>query len=347
MPTSCSHYFKETIRAAEDRGIDGDFLLAKVGLTREQVDDPGWRGDVQQLASLVQLIWYALDDELMGFLDRPAKPGTFALMAYGVLAEPSLEQALRKGVLFYQLVNSSLGMTLTEDAGCIRLGIRFSRPELDPEHYFLEFWMTIWYRLVGWLAGATPPLVKATFAYPRPVTYADELRYIFRCDHVFDAAETSLCFDRDFLQQPVVRRRAEMKKFLSVAPLGFMVVPEDETSMARRVRTLLLGTRTLPLEFPQLAEVARHLNFTEQTLRRRLREESTSYREIKENIRRDIAVQRLINSSMPVQQIGELVGYAEARAFTRAFRQWTGSSPSQYREQLTQRLRPQDRTAGS
>ncbi|MFE2995722.1 AraC family transcriptional regulator [Nocardia sp. NPDC059246] len=342
MPTSCAHYFQATLRGAERCGLDADVLLANVGLDRDSVFDPAWRGDVELLARLVQLVWYALDDEFMGFLASPARPGTFAMMAHTALAEPSVERALRKGVLFYSLVCDSMRMTLTDDPETVRLSITFARPELDPEHYFLEFWTTIWYRLIGWLAGALPPLRKVTFAYPRPSAYADELRYIFRCEHVFDSDETAIWFDRSFLQQPVVRTRAELKQFLSVAPVGFMMVPGDEESMARRVRTSLQAGRTLPLDFPPLAELARQLNLAEPTLRRRLREESTSYREIKESIRRDIAVQRLIGSSMSVQQIGELVGYAETRAFTRAFKHWTGLSPGQYRAHIARQFRPED-----
>lgn len=340
VPTSSSHYFKETIKGAERRGIDTDLLLQDVGLTRREVFDPAWRGDVTLLARLVQLVWYALDDEHMGFLARPAKPGIFALMTHTLIGEPSVERALRKGVLFYNLTqHESMAMTLADDATTVRLEISFVDPDLDPAHYFLEFWATIWYRLIGWLAGGVPPLLEATFSYPRPAHYAHELAYIFRCPHIFESPTTALIFDREFLQKPIVRNREELKRFLSLAPLGFMTVPEDEFSVARQVRAVLFGERALPLDFPPLPALARQLNMTEQTMRRRLREESTSYREIKENIRRDIAVHRLLSTTMAVERIGELVGYAEARAFTRAFKQWTGDSPTAYRARLARQFR--------
>ena len=340
MATSCAYYFQETIRSAERRGIDANLLLDEIGLDRDRVFDPSWRGDVELLARLVQLMWYALDDEFMGFLSQPARPGTFALMAYGIINEPSLEAALSKGVRFYHLITDAMTLALDGDEKNLRLSIEFACAELDPSHYFLEFWTTIWYRLVGWLAGALPPLKAATFSYPKSDEYADELRYIFRCPQHFDSDATSVVFDRTFLQQPVVRTRAELKLFLASAPLGFMSVPADELSVARQVRTSLMGTRTLPLQFPSLGSIASQINMAESTLRRRLQEESTSYRQIKEDIRRDLAVQRLLGSSIPIQQIGELVGYGETRAFTRAFRQWTGDSPAAYRDRLADKFRP-------
>lgn len=338
MATSCAYYFQQTLRSAQRHGINPDVLLTEIGLDKDRVFDPSWRGDVELLARLVQLMWFALDDEFMGFLSRPARPGTFAMMTYGIINEHSLEAALRKGVLFYRLITDAMIMSLDGDGKQLRLSIEFARLELDPSHYFLEFWTTIWYRLVGWLAGALPPLTAATFSYPKPVEYADELRYIFRCPQYFDAGVTSVVFDREFLQQPVVRSRAELKQFLAAAPLGFMSTPADENSIARQVKAALMATRSLPLTFPPLNSVARQMSMAESTLRRRLSEESTSYREIKENIRRDLAVQRLLGSSAPVQQVGELVGYSEARAFTRAFKQWTGHSPAAYRGHLTSKF---------
>jgi AraC-like DNA-binding protein len=73
---------------------------------------------------------------------------------------------------------------------------------------------------------------------------------------------------------------------------------------------------------------------TEQTLRRKLKDESTSYRAIKETIRRDVAVEKLLGSSMAVDEVSSLLGYSESRAFTRAFLQWTGLSPAKYRARV-------------
>lgn len=72
----------------------------------------------------------------------------------------------------------------------------------------------------------------------------------------------------------------------------------------------------------------------EQSLRRKLKQESTSYRAIKENIRRDIAIEKLIRGNLPISEIAEMLGYSETRAFTRAFHNWTGVSPIQYRERF-------------
>lgn len=332
MSTSCSHYFQETIRGAERCGLDTEALMAEVGLSKADVFDPHWRGKSEQLARLVQLVWIATNDEFMGFMARPCKFGTFAMMSHCIIGEQSLEAAFRKGIRFYDLFTDEIRMCLDLDEDRAIFRVVFKHPELDAQHYFMEFWLSIWYRMIGWMGGMTAPLLFASFCYPKPEHYIEEFKYMFPCDHQFDAPETSLVFDRKHLKLPIVRTTQELKRFLSVAPLGFMTIPGDVTSYARRVRTHLLKDRRMPLEFPDFADVARHFHMGEQTLRRKLRFESTSYRDIVENIRRDISIQKLLKGKNSVSSIADLMGYSETRAFTRAFREWTGMSPIQYKE---------------
>ena len=62
----------------------------------------------------------------------------------------------------------------------------------------------------------------------------------------------------------------------------------------------------------------------------RLLEESSSYQKVKDGMRRDLALTKLVQEGCSVSEVAELVGYSEARSFTRAFRNWTGLSPREY-----------------
>jgi AraC-like DNA-binding protein len=342
MSTSCSHYFSETIRGAERCGLDTARLLADVGIDRNDIYDPAWRGRSEQLARLVQLVWLALGDEFMGFTEHRCKTGIFAMIVHGTIGEESIERAIRKGIRFYGLVTDDIRMELDVDADEAVFRVVFARPELDPNQYFLEFWLSIWYRLVCWMAGAPAPLKRASFSYPRPEVRIEEFKYMFPTSYTFDAPETQLVFKRSFLQQPINRTREELKHMLSVAPLGFMMMPSDVTSYGRQVRNLLLPDKKVPLEFPDFSEVASQFNMIEQTLRRKLKQEGTSYRAIKENIRRDLAIEKLVRGNLPVSKIAEILGYSETRSFTRAFHEWTSMSPVQYREHFHRHLELQD-----
>jgi AraC-like DNA-binding protein len=331
MPTSCSHYFREAIAGARRRGVDVDAVLAEVGLTHAQLEDPEWRGDLTLLARIVQLTVEALNDEFMGYASQRSKPGTFAMMTHCVIHEPSIEQAMRKGVLFYCLFTDALEMSIDVDDTGGSWTLRLARPELDPAHYFEEFWLSIWFRLWGWLAGEPPALQAVEFAYSTEPSVRTELGLLFRHEPTFDAAATVLRFDHGFLHRPIVRSRQDLKEFLAHTPLGVMTPTPQEMQMAQRVKSLVHVPVHGPAEFPSFSEVAAKLYLTEQTLRRRLQAEATSYREIKQTIRRDVAERMLRETDLPVHEVSELAGYSEPRAFMRAFQDWTGLTPATFR----------------
>ena len=86
---------------------------------------------------------------------------------------------------------------------------------------------------------------------------------------------------------------------------------------------------------PSLDEAADRLHMSPRTLHRRLEEEGTSFRAIKDGLRRDLAISQLSHSDKSVLDIALDLGFAEASAFHRAFKKWTGARPGEYRRALT------------
>ena len=81
-----------------------------------------------------------------------------------------------------------------------------------------------------------------------------------------------------------------------------------------------------------LGQYTNALHFSVRTLARKLQAEGTSFQAIKDELRRDVAIQLLTQSRLAVAQIGLRVGFEDATCFQRAFRQWTGSAPGAYRK---------------
>jgi AraC-like DNA-binding protein len=87
-----------------------------------------------------------------------------------------------------------------------------------------------------------------------------------------------------------------------------------------------------PPEWPQFETMADELGLSHATLRRRLLEEGQSFQRIKDGLRRDMAIDLLTHSDKPITHIAIALGFAEPSAFHRAFRQWTGARPGEYRQ---------------
>ena len=80
----------------------------------------------------------------------------------------------------------------------------------------------------------------------------------------------------------------------------------------------------------RIGEVARALGYSRQTLYRRLKAEGATFEEVLESLRHRVAL-RLIREGLPVKEVAWRLGFSDAAAFSRAFKRWTGSSPSELR----------------
>jgi AraC-like DNA-binding protein len=332
MATIDGYYFQVCTKGADRAGIAMHDLVHGTGLNPEDFAVPGWRGPAEAMALLVRNIWASLDDEFMGYTGRCVRPGSFAFACELALEGADVADGLARAARFYNLLDAGIETRIGATAEGLEVAVRFGQPARDPDHYFGEFWMIIWHRLACWLAGETISLLSAEFDYPRPQAYFEEFKYLFPCRHRFDGGARRIVMDAHALHAPIRRTAAELEAMIAAAPLDIMTIPASDASVARQVRQLL--TRGPDLTIGELAAETR---LSPHKLRRLLREEGANLVTIRENVRRDKAVRLLTASNATVEAIAEALGYAEARSFTRAFRHWTGRSPSEWRASAVRR----------
>ncbi|HMO75645.1 MAG TPA: AraC family transcriptional regulator ligand-binding domain-containing protein [Sphingopyxis sp.] len=326
MATIDGYYFGVCTKGAERAGKRVGDLVAGTGLDPRDFARPGWRGSAGAMALLVRNIWASLDDEMMGYASRPAAPGSFAFACELALEGRDVADGLARAARFYNLLGAGIETRIAPSREGLEVAVRFAEPGRDPDHYFSEFWMIIWHRLACWLAGETISLLSAEFDYPRPEAYFEEFKYLFPCRHRFEGDARRIVMDAHALHAPIRRTAAELEAMIAAAPLDIMTIPASDASVARQVRQYLTRSPDLTL-----GELAHATGLSPHKLRRLLREEGTALATIRENVRRDKAVRMLTGGNATVEAIAEALGYAEARSFTRAFRQWTGRSPSAWR----------------
>ena len=86
---------------------------------------------------------------------------------------------------------------------------------------------------------------------------------------------------------------------------------------------------------PTLPETARALGISTRTMQRQLKEEGTTYAEVLDALRREMAAGLLHNHTLAIYEVAFLLGYSEPSTFYRAFRRWHGMSPGDYRREET------------
>lgn len=329
MATVDIHYVRAALNCAVRKGIAAEPLLEQVGIRHEKLSQADARAHGDQMTRLVQSVWEALGDEFMGCTEHPCKPGAFAFMARHSLHYNSLGAVLRQGILFYNLFTDDIQMILEQQGDRVVLGVEFSKPELDPDYFFREFWLIIWHRFASWIIGKKIPLHEVSFTCPKPA-HQSELKYLFPCQHRFNRPVLQFSFNAAFLSLAPVQTQRDLSQFLRHSPADLITIPGDEEGFRARIRSSLLHQDGNVLHCPSLERLAGSFNISSQTLRRKLKREGTSYPQIKDEIRRDLAVEKLFSQKLSVSEIAHSLGYSESRSFTRAFKQWTGVTPSAY-----------------
>ena len=127
------------------------------------------------------------------------------------------------------------------------------------------------------------------------------------------------------------------------ADLKLQLAAQNERwPVADRVRGALVDL--MPAGRTGAEDVARALGISRSTLQRRLRDEGTSYQDVLDDTRCDMAMRYLTKTTLRADEIGSVLAYRDANSFSRSFRRWTGLSPLAFRQQAAQRMNGSDPT---
>jgi AraC-like DNA-binding protein len=159
-----------------------------------------------------------------------------------------------------------------------------------------------------------------------------DYRDYFGCDLVFSSAPGRLVFSSAILDEPLPQGDPESSEHFQQQCQMMIARLTSQSHFVDDVRMMILAR---PGYFPDIDFLAEKMSMSVRTLRRRLREEGSSYRELLDEIRFGLARDYLTDTRLPLEEISELLGYSEPGNFSHAFRRWSGQSPRLYRQELT------------
>lgn len=321
------HFVRAALVGARRQGLAAEPLLARSGIPVTLLADPLARVTAQQYTRLVQVLWDTLDDEYMGFGPVRSPRGSFATMGLLTVHCPDLASALRRARSFYQLFPNAPEGRLVDAGEIARFELRTDGFD-DPDHFMVESLLVLWHRFASWLIGHRIPLQRTDFRYPAPPHVA-EYPLMFGCKPNFAQPSTALSFHRRYLELPVVQDEASLRRFLRHSPADLFPRRDYQPSLTEQVRRIV--GRAPGNSGPTPEAVASRLDVSEATLRRKLRAEGTSFREVRDHLLRDEAVASLVRGAETVEELALRLGFSDASAFHRAFKRWTGSNPGAYR----------------
>ncbi|SEI89972.1 AraC-type DNA-binding protein [Azotobacter beijerinckii] len=316
----------EALLGATQRKLDVSLALQQAHIAPELLDAPRARVSTVSFARLWVALANLLDDEFFGIDNHPMRRGSYRLMCHAVLNCDTLGQALRRMLSFLRLVlddiygelrcENSHALIIMHDRGTIR------------RLFCYGTWLIFVHGLACWLVNRRIPLLELSFRAPKP---ADDSDYRMRfCEKIqFDAPITCVRFNSSFLDLKIAQTPASLTTFLKAAPENLLVKYRNDDSISIQIRRQLRGQS--PDDWPELEKMARVLRMSNSTLQRRLQAEGVNYQRLKDDLRRDIAINLLSCAGLTVTDVAAQTGFQEASAFHRAFKKWTGMSPGVYR----------------
>ena len=309
------------------RGMPVGGFLLEAGIAPQLLEQRGARVTADQYVTLLRLLIERLDDDALGFLSRPFKRGSFALVARSAIGAPTLEVAMRRVARTFQLLQDDVVLKPLRDGPLAGWALVFGDHVARPPAFLHELLLRVLWRLLAWLAGGQLSARRFDFAFPSPA-YAGGYGKIFPATLGFERSHSAFWFDASRLPSPVRRDEAALRAFLADAQ-DYVVVPRrGDDVFSARVRTHL--QQMLP-DWPDLTATAATLHMSTATVQRHLAVEGTSFQALKDELRRDLAIVRLNTSSVALASLASELGFADSAAFQRAFKSWTGSAPGAYR----------------
>ena len=321
-------FVRMVVHAYTARGLDPAQALQQAQIAPQDVKNQQARVTAAQFEALNAHAMQELDDEALGWFSRRLPWGSYGMLCRASLGAPNLGVALKRWCRHHRLLTSDIVLDLRVADGVATMSITENRPLGE----FREFCLVSSLRFVlgyaCWAIDSRIALRAASFPFAAP-GHSDAYPLMFPGTVQFGAAQASVSFDAQYLALPLQRDEPALRTMLKRAlPLTVLQYRRDRL-LGQRVRELLRTPQ--PVHAATADGLAARLHMSSRTLHRQLLEEGVSLQALKDEVRREQAMDQLRRSSRPIKQVALAVGFRNEKSFSRAFRGWTGSTPGEFR----------------
>ena len=329
-----NRYVQHTLDVLRDQGID---VLPLV--QRHAIDETALSGDTgvitqQQYSALLDEVIRRYQLPGLGLLDgRGVNLLDHGLLGYAMFASASLGKAIERHSKYQDVLGAVLhtALFIEGDTAYLRV-VSVARPDMVNTaaklHYELERLFTQWAEIGSAIGRDRHWYSRIELTYPAP-SYKAMYREILGEPVLFQCPHNQMVFPADLLQSPLSianEQAAQLCEKQCAALLGEM---QQTEGIVGELRRLLANS---PGHYPSIEEAAAKFAMGERTLRRRLAEENTTYKQVVLDFRMELAAGYLRGKEMAIQEVAYVTGYADPSNFHRTFSRYHGMTPNAYRQ---------------
>ncbi len=311
------------------RGGDPDQVLRSLGLRRRDVGDPHGFIACATFAGLLEAAAEATGDACFGLhFGERYNPKNVGPVTYLALNSPTFRDGFENIARYLLVHNEGARTSFAVSGPWAYFRHELTDPSIAPPRQLTEYSLAVARNVLRLMAGSQWAPAEVWFAHPRPRDTAEHAR-VFAAPVAFGAATNAFVIEREFAERPVPTADERLYPILKRYLDRVLVEAPREDGLLAAVRRAV--GESLRDGKPDLLRVARKLAMSQRTLQRRLREEGRDFKGLVDDTRHRFSLSYLRDRKHTLAEVACLLGYSEVSAFNRAFRRWTGATPSEYR----------------
>ncbi len=322
-----AQYIILLIDLVTSQGHDPDRLLVGTSLAQTGIEGIGARVNEADFGQLVANAFELTQDPALGLkLGLKLNLSAHAVLGQAFMTCSTLEEVLDLFLKYYHLLSPALYLEQNRDRERYYL-TTITTPHENPVEFAYELMYAGILNTLRGLLNAEQLSLRVEFPYSAPA-HAAQYYEVFGDDVHFDAPRGRVSFDLHLLEAKLPSSNPALRALYESECQRLLADLEEEDSVVELTLRLL---RKLEGQYPQMPVLARMLNFSPRTYRRRLEQEGHSYQALLDQVRAEHATHYLENTRLPQSTIAYIVGFNDASNFRRAYRKWTGRSPQDVR----------------
>ena len=250
-------------------------------------------------------------------------------LGYAAMSSRTIREVLELIQRYIRLRIALLSLSVEEDAQEVRVVLTELLPLGDIQKMVIEAVVCSIQNVLRDVSTGFCTIEAASFTFADP-GYAPQRAALLRCPIRYSQDWMGLVLPSQMLDLPLKMSDPRTFQLAEQHCQQELLVIEEVHSWVARVQRILLETR---IGVPSLDETAQRLHVTPRTLHRRLVAEGTSFRKLVDARRFKSAVEQLTLGEASIEEVAYILGYTDPANFRRAFRRWTGRSPSRFRSE--------------
>ncbi len=306
-------------------------ILQEVGIDADCIHDANQRIPLVKMKQLWELAAQVSNNDCIGLkVVEHATPNTFHALIYASMASGSIRESLQRLIKFGRVVSTASNFELQDSENVVKLILHEGDTQKINNHHAIDAFMYMIVKGARDSVNSNELVMGVKFKRPAP-TDQQKHQQAFNCPISFNEDINEITFDKALVDQYIPSGNAELVR-INEQILGEYLSRINKNDIVSNIQSTLISL--MPKGEVSRESIAHSLGISSRSLHRKLDDLGTNYKTILDDTRKHLALQYIKQSDLPITTIAFQLGFLNSGSFSRSFKSWTGSSPSEYRQAL-------------